>query len=130
MADTPIPASDVVVGKFYRAVHSDQCGPNDFPFIVSLAHDVHRRPGDPPSTPAAWGFSVYRRVAAYRTLGCDFAEWAALPGNAGMVIYEDRDRRLDKPPRSPIWASRQPSDSNKSRSPAPGGDRSGVENER
>lgn len=78
-------------GEFYVAIGAAGWnGP--VPFILSTAHyDAHRTLGLL-CAPCIWGFSVYRRVPGYRTLGVDFAEWMSRPGQRNVIIRRDYDR--------------------------------------
>jgi hypothetical protein len=78
----------IVPGKFYVATHPDW---EDLPFIVADARTSRER--------VIWGFSVYRNSPGYRTLGVPLDGWLAWQD--GVVITEDRDRRLDKRARKP-----------------------------
>lgn len=81
---------DCKPGEFYVAIGAEGwIGP--VPFILSLAHAKHCRPGEV-VRPCIWGFSAYRRTPGYRTLGVDFAEWMSLPGQDNVIIRRDYDR--------------------------------------
>lgn len=81
---------DCKPGEFYVAIGAEGwSGP--VPFILSLAHAKHCRPGEV-VRPCIWGFSAYRRTPGYRTLGVDFAEWMSLPGQDNVIIRRDYDR--------------------------------------
>jgi hypothetical protein len=72
-------------GKFYLATGADG---TKTPFIVTPLGDYL----------TVWGFSVWRGVGDYRTLGLNYADWART--SAAMVITEDYDRRPVKRPRT------------------------------
>ena len=46
-----------------------------------------------------WGFSIWKNIADYRTYGIPLRE--LLEQHPGLIITEDRDRRLDKRTRTP-----------------------------
>ena len=46
--------------------------------------------------PCVWGFSIWKNVAGYRTLGVRLAEWLSRDEQKGIVIEPDHDRTADK----------------------------------
>ena len=40
-----------------------------------------------------WGYSVYKRVPGYRTLGVDVEQWSA--GNKITIYFDDQEEALD-----------------------------------
>ena len=81
-------------GKFYLATRApDDNTPinaDPLPFKVTLNNGVL----------IVWGFSIWKNSPGYRTYGIPFRE--LLDRHPGLIITEDRDRRVDPvPPESP-----------------------------
>lgn len=75
-------------GKFYLAIRAPgddtPISADPLPFKVTLNDGVLN----------VWGFSIWKNRPDYRTYGIPFRE--LLERHPGLVITEDRDRRLDK----------------------------------
>jgi len=56
-----------IYGKVYWCVYGPDCFPTMF---------CCRIKNYPDASPAIWGYSVYRRVPGFRTLGQDVEEWS------------------------------------------------------
>lgn len=73
-----------VDGGFYR------CDRWPWWFTVSTSIYEPRRPLN------IWGFSIWKNVAGYRTLGVPLEEWLCRPEQIGIRIEKDHDRTQDK----------------------------------
>lgn len=85
-----IDPKDCVSGEFYIAIHA--YGAETIPFVLSTAHYDNARAMGMRCRPCIWGFSVYRRIPGYRTMGLDFADWLTMRLHRNMIIRRDYDR--------------------------------------
>lgn len=84
-------------GKFYLATRAPgddtPINADPLPFKVTMNSGVLN----------VWGFSIWKNKADYRTYGIPLRD--LLERHPGLIITEDRDRRLDKRPRKPKAAA-------------------------
>lgn len=96
----PPPVRKPLEPGYYVATGSDQTLAGEPFYFRVIDH--------PTEGPVVWGFSIFRRVRGYRTLGRQLEDWLARPANANMIIRPDCDRVQHKLPLTVAWATSPP----------------------